>query len=52
MSLRNSGKVLLLDIAGGVFGASADDHGTHVAENGSKNQSFEWGKYAHSLRLL
>jgi hypothetical protein len=31
-------------------GEDADDHGTHVAENGSKNQSFEWGKYAHSLR--
>jgi hypothetical protein len=32
-------------------GEDADDHGTHGAENGSKNQSFEWGKYAHSLRL-
>jgi hypothetical protein len=32
-------------------GEDADDHGTHVAENGSKNQSFEWDKYAHSLRL-
>jgi hypothetical protein len=32
-------------------GEDADDHGTHAAENGSKNQSFEWGKYAHSLRL-
>jgi len=25
--------------------------GTHIAENGSKNQSFEWDKHAHSLRL-
>jgi hypothetical protein len=32
-------------------GEDADDHGTPVAENGSKNPSFEWGKYAHSLRL-
>jgi hypothetical protein len=29
----------------------ADDHGTHVAENGAKNQSLEWGEYTHSLRL-
>jgi hypothetical protein len=32
-------------------GEDGDDHGTPVAENGSKNQSFEWGKYAYSLRL-
>jgi hypothetical protein len=24
-------------------GEEADDHGTHVAENGAKNQSFDWG---------
>jgi hypothetical protein len=25
-------------------GEDADDHGTHVAENGSKNQSLEWAR--------
>jgi hypothetical protein len=32
-------------------GDEADDHGTHVAENGSKNQSLEGGMCAHSSRL-
>ena len=32
-------------------GEDADDHRTHVAENGSQNQSLERGVYAHSFRL-
>src|SRR5215471_13964309 len=33
------------------YGEDADDHGTHIAENRSKNQSLEWGEYAHPFRL-
>ena len=29
----------------------ADDHGTHIAEDRSKNQSLEGDAYAHSLSL-
>jgi hypothetical protein len=32
-------------------GEDADDPGTRVAENGSKNRSLEWGGYTHSSRL-
>src|ERR1035438_2326055 len=31
--------------------ADADDHGTHVAKNRSKNQSLKGGACAHSFRL-
>jgi len=32
-------------------GENPDDHGTHLAQNSSKNQSLEGGGYAHSFRL-